>query len=138
MKANEDIDVTLYCRRLLEQNEELSFGFVDDILYVWMDHKGNMTNSISNRVKRRQSIYAFDKNGYEIPEEITDLGMWKKRVRHLGSFLVPRFLKKPLEPVLVPLVGLVNRMTNGMLFPYVSSRLPDDVDLNWFKKELVS
>ncbi|MDP3919108.1 MAG: glycosyltransferase family A protein [Nanoarchaeota archaeon] len=127
VEANEDIGVTLYCRRFIERGFDL--GFADDVVYVWRDHPGNITNSVSAKVQRQQSIYAYEQNGLEHPSEYT----WKHTIKHLGSRFIPYRFKEPLRP----LRDKISEITNGRLFPSKPLR---KVDLNpyWFReRELV-
>lgn len=121
----EDMDVTLYCKSLMIE-EGLSLGFVDRVVYIWVNSEGNITQHTSRAKGRRQIKRIYEKVGFENPVAYS----WVTDYIRRPFFWLPEPIKEPLRP----LRELVKQASKGLLFPD-SSLKPSDMDPYWFKKE---
>ena len=123
VKSCEDFDCTLFSRKIIERGE-LTLGFVDACLYVWMDHDGNISHSITSFEHEMDVRYIYRKNGYRDP----DGSFLMKNLRRPG-FWLPESVKQELRP----LKNKINKFTFGFMFN--DSQLVDmDMDLYWFRE----
>ena len=125
MKANEDADVTLYSRRLLVEGN-LGLGFLDEPVYVWRDHEGNISNAIGGLESTRQTRFAYRNNGLDYPSHLTLKGCLKR-----PGFWLPRTVKSRLNP----LKNKIRRLSGGRLYEK-SYHEELDIDPYWFKEEV--
>lgn len=122
----EDLDVTLYCRRLLSDHPELKLGYIDGLLYVHVKNDESISATETHKRRINEISLAYRKNGFEAPNE--DLRFSRlKRIIRTPFFWIPERIKRPL----LPLRELVRKTTNGKIFPSI----PLKINPYWFKEK---
>lgn len=125
--SNEDFDLTLLSRRLLMDNEDLSLGYLDKLVYLWFIHPGNISNTTEWGVQKKEIERIFEANGFapEVPDvpKVKLTARLISMVKYPGS-LLPEEIKARLRPH-------IRKLTGGRVCPEPPE--PPDIDIEWFK-----
>lgn len=118
MGCGEDLDVSLYSRRLIERYR-LKLAFVDKLVYIRVENEGNITYTMQTREKIKQLKHAYEKNQFHL--------LWDNL--RMPFFWLPGRIKGPLKP----LRKIVNGLGFGMLHPIREELV--DINPYWFRKK---
>lgn len=121
--ASEDMGVTLISRRVMEK-ERFNLGFVDEMLYIWINHEGNITNNTPRKELEEVTVQTYRE--FEFDELVVP--RWKLHLTRPGFFL-PESVKRGIRP----LTKRLNRLFFGKLFPH--NYEVSNVNPYWFREQ---
>ena len=127
IESAEDLDVTLYCRRLIK--DRFSLGFVNNFLYIWAGSENNITSRVSKEQQNKDLKLIYESNGFPELYKRISKASWKDHFTRFG-FWLPDSIRDLLRPGAI----FLNNLTSGRLYPN-SDPQPEVINLDpyWFK-----